>query len=674
MDERESGPYRMRISRLTVDKLGIRMYDKVSAVLAELVSNAYDADATDVRVTLPFGEWLAPAANARDRSGYDDFRIVMHDDGHGMTHRQVNEHYLMVGADRRTRSQHGNESPRGRRVMGRKGIGKLAPFGICKTVEVRTAGGTKTEAGYRVSHMIMHLDDMLSASDSEYQPEVGPQEGTFAPEAGTTITLSNFYRRKIPTGKQLHHQLAARFGIRRDDWCIKVTNSKPDAGALPGLEDESSFTVGQLEISLVEGTERRFANEPLPGPDGRTLLLRGWMGFSKEAYKDEFMAGVRIYSRGKIAAVTRNFGGHTSSTGAWVVQSYLVGELHADWLDEEEDLIQSDRQDIIWSSELGEALRKWGHSIIGEMGKAGRNPIRQNTIRSFEKAADLPQRLRREYPGDEAQQARVKRNFRLFVGDNSIESAKDPEHVNAQLERAMRLTPANEILEALEKVAESGEMAMGAVIDSLHDARVSEFYSLGQIAARRVAAIEGLRRLVVEPTTEESALQKLITEAPWLLAPDWTPLGANVTLEKVKGAFERWFYEHNPSLQSPSPIGSPNRRPDFVFLNGPRRMLWIVEIKKSRHQLQNEEFDRAFTYLDSLGRFLTAHPDYKAEFPILRLTFVVDDLERLSPPFRSLFATNSDIEHLTWETLLTRAENANLDFLAKVKGMRGGHL
>src|SRR5688572_4074203 len=37
----ESDKYRMRISRLTIDQLGIRMYDRVAAVLAELVANAY---------------------------------------------------------------------------------------------------------------------------------------------------------------------------------------------------------------------------------------------------------------------------------------------------------------------------------------------------------------------------------------------------------------------------------------------------------------------------------------------------------------------------------------------------------------------------------------------------------------------------------------------------------
>src|SRR5574341_1284735 len=52
--------YFLRISRLTVDKLGVKLYDKVSAVVAELVANSYDADAEQVFVRLPLRTLLAP--------------------------------------------------------------------------------------------------------------------------------------------------------------------------------------------------------------------------------------------------------------------------------------------------------------------------------------------------------------------------------------------------------------------------------------------------------------------------------------------------------------------------------------------------------------------------------------------------------------------------------------
>ena len=150
-----SKKYTMRISRLTIDKLGIQMYDRVSAVLAELIANAYDADAEQVRIKLPFGQYLSRKVQGRIED--QGFEIVIEDDGSGMTAHEVNEFYLNVGYNRRnTRS---DRTPKhNRRVMGRKGIGKLAPFGICHEVEVISAGGANVlKRGFAVSNLILDL-------------------------------------------------------------------------------------------------------------------------------------------------------------------------------------------------------------------------------------------------------------------------------------------------------------------------------------------------------------------------------------------------------------------------------------------------------------------------------------------------------------------------------------
>ncbi len=60
--EASPSPYHLRISRLTVDKLGVKLYDKASAVVAELIANGYDADAETVRVRLPLNIQLASKA------------------------------------------------------------------------------------------------------------------------------------------------------------------------------------------------------------------------------------------------------------------------------------------------------------------------------------------------------------------------------------------------------------------------------------------------------------------------------------------------------------------------------------------------------------------------------------------------------------------------------------
>src|SRR5690348_10492314 len=107
--------YRMRISRLTVDKLGVKLYDRVSAVIAELVSNSYDADATKVTITAPMGEYLATRVGdeIKDRG----HAITVADDGVGMTPDEVNRYYLRVGAERRKDERGDTSKKYGRKVM-----------------------------------------------------------------------------------------------------------------------------------------------------------------------------------------------------------------------------------------------------------------------------------------------------------------------------------------------------------------------------------------------------------------------------------------------------------------------------------------------------------------------------------------------------------------------------
>ena len=218
MQSEKTSKYTMTISRLTIDKLGVKLYDKVSAVIAELVSNSYDADATEVSVKAPMGEFLATKPNNKlQDKGYT---VEISDNGIGMTPEQVNEFYLRVGTDRRKDEARGNESRKyHRRVMGRKGVGKLAPFGICERIEILTSGGELTQGndenqeiieGYLTAHLILDRSQIMQETDSPYEPEIGDLDGVIRPKTGTVIKLTNFHKRFVPEidvlGRQLSQQ------------------------------------------------------------------------------------------------------------------------------------------------------------------------------------------------------------------------------------------------------------------------------------------------------------------------------------------------------------------------------------------------------------------------------------------------------------------------------------
>ena len=98
-------------------------YRSTEAALKELVDNSWDADASSVVVTLPLPMSSDP--------------IVISDDGHGMTPKQIEAEYLKIARDRR--SVKGTHTPRKKqRVKGRKGIGKFVGLAAARFMELVT--------------------------------------------------------------------------------------------------------------------------------------------------------------------------------------------------------------------------------------------------------------------------------------------------------------------------------------------------------------------------------------------------------------------------------------------------------------------------------------------------------------------------------------------------------
>ena len=253
----ECDKYRMTISGMIVDKLGVKLYDRISDVIAELVANGHDADADEITIEAPMGEPLASTSTGivSDRG----HKITVHDNGHGMVPETINSFYLAVGSDRRKDPGRGDLTPKyKRKVTGRKGMGNLAPFGICETLEVVSSGGNKVDGpdrngnmvrGYRTAHFILHRSRMLAGKGENYKPEIGSLDGIVQTEVGTSISMSGFDNRQIPDIETFSRQLAQRFKIASANWKINLV----DTTKVPGAPDRERI-VGDFPIDTIPDT------------------------------------------------------------------------------------------------------------------------------------------------------------------------------------------------------------------------------------------------------------------------------------------------------------------------------------------------------------------------------------------------------------------------------------
>jgi Histidine kinase-, DNA gyrase B-, and HSP90-like ATPase len=644
------------------------------------------------------GEYLATRVGdeIKDRG----HSIVVADDGTGMTPDQMNRYYLRVGAERRKDERGDTSKKYDRKVMGNKGVGKLAPFGICQQIELLTAGGDviagkdetgKPAKGYSRAHLILNREEILKDEEFDYPPTVGELDGTVSKSTGTAVTLRTFAYRKVPAIEDFSRQLAQRFGLKSSSWKIELVDSIKTPS-----DPQHRALVGQFAINTMENTKILFKpgkngeidkkavdedGQPIDGTtsgftyDGKNYPVRGWVAYAKEPYKDDLMAGVRIYCRGKIAAQTNVFNRRAGFTGEHDVRSYLVGELHADWLDENEDLIQTDRRDILWSHELGQEFETWGQAVVRKIGTRSRDPMKKKTWERFQEIANLADRVQEAFPRDDQKTLREQAIAVAKMIGQTIRPAEveDTERVESFVQLSLMLAPVITLDEKLRAAADSADSPLDVVTDILKTARVAELASFGRIAEDRIRVIERVEALKDDPGTLESAFQILIQTSPWLVDPQWSPITANQSFTTLRKEFVKFYKQHTGETLNLENFTDPKKRADFVMSNQDAAVQ-IIEIKQPHHKLMDVEVDRIVKYRDLMEEFLNmaGHEEFKKLFPEFRITLVCDGIN-LDGTRRAVFEgmkKAGQLTHITWKVFLLRTRQMHKSFLDEAERLK----
>lgn len=332
--------YRMRVDLSVLDSLGINLYSNAAAVLSELVANAYDADATQVDISWDQGD-----------------KIVVQDNGCGMSVNAMNERFLTVGYRKRDQKNEGNESPKWHRpFMGRKGIGKLSVFSIANVVTVYSTKDGETNA-FRID-----VDDLRDNIDNGIEYE--PLDVIDIPEEyvaqGTVLELTSLRSKRMDlTVRALRTRLARRFDVldptppEKGGFAIAINNNRVnwvDRQELKNLQFIWEFGDVRLREGVLPKSVERFA---LPGvvDAAKGWSISGWFGTAKKPTDltgDEeagslkniiVLARKRPIQEGIIEKLdfSRVFG------------NYVTGQIEADFLDvnDLDDIATSDRQRLI---------------------------------------------------------------------------------------------------------------------------------------------------------------------------------------------------------------------------------------------------------------------------------------------------------------------------------------
>lgn len=163
--------------------LGPNLYTNIYYVLGELIANAYDADASNVYILY-------------DKS---ENKIIVEDDGNGMSYQEMNSKFLPIGVPSRMNNDNVYTASGKRKRMGRKGIGKLAALSVAERVKV-----ISVKEGEK-SGCILSLDISKRNEEGKYEIPSIPQEDirfekVDESKSGSAVIMENS---RYPIGKTL---------------------------------------------------------------------------------------------------------------------------------------------------------------------------------------------------------------------------------------------------------------------------------------------------------------------------------------------------------------------------------------------------------------------------------------------------------------------------------------
>ncbi|MCJ7630887.1 ATP-binding protein, partial [Candidatus Bathyarchaeota archaeon] len=594
-------------------------YKRRDIAIAELVANSWDAGATRVDIYVPQESEYRPETS----------EIVILDNGIGMTDDEVENEYLVVGRNRRL-----EDSTRisRRPVMGKKGIGKLAGFGLASEMSVLTwKGNVSTQLTLDVK---MLQTDPGSTKLLEIPGVVEPRPADAHSLNGTKILLRNLKHKSPPDITALHEALSRRFSRRVHGEMEMYVNDE--------LINEPSLDIDQ-----------RFPSEGLNEatlPNG--VKVRYYYAFTKSNIRSKELQGFTIYVLGKTAQAPPFFFQVEATASGLHWTRYMTGEIEADYLDEgsdnESDIISTDRQEIDWADERSQELKKWGETLT-------RKALREWAVLKGDRMEahimQFPEINERIQVLDSTSQKQVSR-FLKVLGQAEPNSERALELADA-LVSAFEYRHFHDVIDQLENVSDDPEQ-LSTLLIYLSTWKVLESRAILEIIKGRLGVIEKFHSMIVNDVPETASsksldnMHDLLAGYPWILNPEWQVLAEE---KRISTQLKEWNAKDIEADDE-------KLRYDFLALNDDRRLV-IIEIKRAGRPVELDELQRLEKYKERLS---------KASGKELYMVMICGGVFNISNSYRKVWEDRRDGEIRLWSDVYGKTSAYYKHYRAVLEG------
>lgn len=312
----------MRFEAHTIEHLGVKMYSHTPPAIAELIANSYDACATEVNIRLYSG---------------DQFKIEVEDNGDGMTFDEVNDHFLRIGRNRRKEKQ---PNSCGRKPTGKKGLGKLALFGLGNKITIITKKD-KSQVKFTLDY-----NEILEWQGTDYAPTFEITD--IGEETGTIIILEELKRKTSYPIDEYANNISKLFNFKEKDFNVYISLNEGEPIEIHNKLKYDNITP-QFEWAFDE--IKNLTNSDYENKD----KIIGKLITTEKPLKPG-LRGITLFANGRMVNSAEFFGRSESSH----FYSYLTGWLDVDFIDDyPDDYISTDRQSLNWESEVTNQLKSY---------------------------------------------------------------------------------------------------------------------------------------------------------------------------------------------------------------------------------------------------------------------------------------------------------------------------
>jgi len=622
-----SEPLTFKVAPHIVEDLGLNLYSNLPRVLVEFIANAYDADSPNAKISLDKtrvdserkilkAKWEEAKAKAEKEMKLaprlaeatlpDDVVIKIADSGHGMTREDLADKFLVAGRRRRGKENKDVRSPGGRVLMGRKGLGKLAGFGVAKVVSLVTRAKGESHA----TKITLRYDELIDVSDTHEIPikEERLDDGGGISPSGTVIILSALLYE--PMGSRLatiEHHAADHFAqIDPADFQILLNDGpvEPSPRTLVYAWPEPARPIGEL-------IDASYAVE-----DGRTFSYKYRLRFVEDRQAlPAKERGVRVYAHKRLAATPSLLDADTNMHG-FRMTDYLDGIVYADFIDDQpEDYIATDRQALRWESPLLAPM-------YAQLSKAIKDACyERQKVRDSEKEQQVKEdpftKTAMQDAGLTKREQKVAWKIASAVSSLHKQGFEDDGY-KTQFAEVLDALGRGELLTSLAALAQQDNPEFDRVVSEVTRLTAEQLDGFYKFAKARIDGIEALKKIVLsvdfKMKKNEKTLHRLLKKCPWLIDPTFFEFLTSDQSEKTM------FTQLEKELQVDSHVdpgydsttsdeadpGGTNERPDLVFLLGNTALsrLIIVELKAPNTPLYGEHYRQLQGYVRRAMKWL----------------------------------------------------------------------